>query len=107
MFSGGISATLHVFNQDSQKWFNQVLTMSGTGNMPTAYLTGNHLELVKRFKNSIDAPFGDTPDELTKFVRSRKEKDLVDFTLEIFNQFDGKFSVVFWPIIESTCKIVD
>lgn len=106
LFSGGISVSLHLFNKESQKYFERGLSASGTGNNPLTYLTGNHVELVRKFKDSVDPSFGDTVQDLIKFMRSRTEAEILQFSGEIFNQLNEVFSVVFWPIIESMCKIV-
>lgn len=107
LFSGGISVSLHLFNEESQKYFVRGMSASGTGNSPFSYLTGNHVELVRKFKNSKypSYPSGDTVEGLIDFMRSRTEAQILEFSREIFDQPNEVFSVVFWPIVESTCII--
>lgn len=106
---GGSSVSHHLLNDESIKYFQQALVMSGTAQTYSQYLTGNHLCLMNVFAKKYSKWMGDSLEELIELLKYIPEQEILDFASEIENyprdvlEFEvlPTFNVMWWPIIEA------
>lgn len=94
--SGANCVGLHLINEESSQYFNQILSISGTPNRFHNYQRGNHRCLMELFyRRMLNA--NPTKNDLINFLKVVDASELVTFFDETFNV---RYSV--WnPIVES------
>lgn len=97
IFLGSYSATHHMLNSESRKYFKQILGLSGVAINWNGYVSGNHRCLIDKFalkhNRSTDIK------EVIEFLKHVPEEDLVHLSQTIYGQ-SVEINDLWWPIIE-------
>ncbi|XP_031628698.1 esterase B1-like [Contarinia nasturtii] len=98
--AGGNCVGLHLINEESSKYFNQILSISGTPNRFHNYQTGDHRCLIENFysKHSKDRP---SDKKLINFLQKANVTDIINFFHETFNKRYSPWN----PVVEKTNAI--
>lgn len=106
---GATSASHHMLNDESRKYFQRILIMSGTANTYKMFLEGNHRCLVEIFAKKYEKWIGSSLEEIIELLKSVSEKEILDFAAEVQSQPHDQLEFeivatlnVFWvPIVEA------
>lgn len=108
LIAGAVSVSHHMLNEESKKYFQQAILMSGTANSYKMYIEGNHRCLMQIFAKKYEKWIGDNFDEFIELLKNLPEQQILDFSAEIQRQPHDKleFEViptpngVWWPMVE-------
>jgi len=89
-----------LLNDESKKYFQQSIVLSGTAQSYHGYVQGNHLCLIRKFAKRYKPSIGDSIEELIEFLKHVPEKDLVDFSMKVNTESGHGGNIVWYPIIE-------
>ena len=95
-------------NEESTKYFQQAIVMSGASNSYKLYVEGNHLCFMDIFAKKYEKWIGDSLDDLIELLKTLPEEEILDFAAEIQKQPHDKmefeviatFNAVWCPIVE-------
>ncbi|XP_031623655.1 venom carboxylesterase-6-like [Contarinia nasturtii] len=107
--SGGASVTFHMLNDESKKYYQQAMAMSGVAQISHQYLAGNHRCVMNLFAKKYSKWIGDSLDDLIELLKNVPEHEILEFANEIETHPHDKlefevvptFNRLWWPIIES------
>ncbi|XP_031641091.1 venom carboxylesterase-6-like [Contarinia nasturtii] len=93
--AGANCVGLHLINEESSKYFSQILSISGAPNKAHNYQKGDHRCLMEHFYNKH---FNSYPNdiELIDFLKKADVKEIIDFLYETFKPFESPWS----PVVE-------
>lgn len=98
--SGSFSVSHHLLNDESKKYFQQSIALSGTGQSYHGYIRGNHQCLIRKFAKHFKPTIGNEPEELIEFLKYVPEQDLIDFSMQVFVESGHDQNIVWYPTIE-------
>lgn len=96
---GSISATLHLLNDESRKYFHRLIAMSGTANIKDLYVEGDHRCVMELFAKKYNQS-GNSVEELIEWLKYVPANDINQFFVDIAAHEESIFKSIFNPIIE-------
>lgn len=96
-FEGAYSVGYQVLNAESRKYFQRIISMSGTAFNPSAFHHGNHKCLIHAIAKNASQPVNST-EQLIEFVRrvpARQIQNFIDENVKL------PFPLFWAPFIES------
>lgn len=99
--AGSLSATLHLLNQESRRYFNRMIAMSATGQADYGYIDGDHRCIMSIMAKRYNASTGESLDDLIQFIKHATKEQILEFQDIAANSIETTLRGINTVIIES------
>lgn len=107
-----MSVTHHMLNEESRKYFQQGLVISGSAQNYKMYVEGDHRCLMNIFSKNLGKQIENNVESLIAWLKDVPEQDILDFAADVQHQPYDKLefelqstsNVVWVPIVEGQCQ---
>lgn len=90
-----------MLNEESTKYFQQILIMSGTANTYNMYVQGNHRCLMQIFAKKYGKWVGDSLEKLIELLKNVSEQEILNFSSEVRSQPHDKLKFQLIPTLNN------